>query len=540
MQNLIYGVPVALAIAGLFSEHTPLWFDWPFLGFAVCIALASQIIEKDHWRESWCTWLETSQPGSLYRRIMEPLLAWVESKLTPTVRSENTTWLDLHAKDEESAQRSGTFAFGWMLLNFSCLVATVYPLVLLILQWATFGVGRLGDTILLTKWENFLNPFAALTAIYMLFPLAVTLNNENHRKYFFKVFSISFSLISILIIASSGETLDGYEVGVTGAFLMLFVFRNNYIGSVSIPSATALACAYILAGESKFYQGLSMAAPVFAALTMYYLLSYAIQSGRAFLGFFASFSLAVCALLLTSIFSGSSEWDDQRKNIFLFLGFFPLINGLFDFLSYGLTRGLARGGLARGGAAPFIAGLLDILLAAYLFTCLGAALISAVALMNWLSGTTLFDLAPLFADLRTAPLPGQSWWDSPSADYIWLYAMLFSTLLPTLAHAGLSCLSLARWLPFGLRCRIAGCLRRHDDSLSQATLANVGLGLVMLLSFALPIAALVGLWMGLSALLPLAGQTYLQIFELVAQWLGQIPEIGPGYIDSTWERGIEV
>ncbi|WP_085825836.1 hypothetical protein [Roseovarius gaetbuli] len=210
---------------------------------------------------------------------------------------------------------------------------------------------------------------------------------------------------------------------------------------------------------------------------------------------------------------------------------------MFDFLSYGVTLGLWRLGLRRGGIVPWLAGIVDIGAALLLFTGLGAALLLAIAVMNRLAGVDILPLGPIFADLRSAPLPGQPWLETPQARYLWLYAMLFSTLVPTLIHAGLSCLSLAQWAPMGLRKRYVGWIDRRDDNVCAEIGVTVVLGLTWFVSFALPLVALV--WL-VQSLLPLVGETYLQLFETLARWLGQIDSVGPGYIPQGWANGIDV
>lgn len=252
--------------------------------------------------------------------------------------------------------------------------------------------------------------------------------------------------------------------------------------------------------------------------------------------------VTIYVLLILSIpaFLSFERVSEQGRGIYLFLGLFPLLNGVFDFLSYGVTLGLWRAGLRRGGIAPWVLGFADIVAALILFTALGAALIFCVAAMNRLAGLDILPLEPIFADLRSKPAAGQPWLDSAQAKYLWLYAMLFSTLVPTLIHAGLSCLSLAQWAPAGLRRRYVGWIDRRDESPWAEIGVTVGLGLTWFLSFMLPVGAFCGLLWLVHVVAPLVGETYLQVFELLARWLGQIDSIGPGYIPQGWGSPVEV
>ena len=84
----------------------------------------------------------------------------------------------------------------------------------------------------------------------------------------------------------------------------------------------------------------------------------------------------------------------------------------------------------------FLPGLLDVIAALIIFTLPGAVLVLVITGANTLSGVSLFPLAPLFQGLH----------DTPKA-CLWLYAMLFSTLVPTVLHVAIATFSILA-LPF--------------------------------------------------------------------------------------------
>ena len=67
----------------------------------------------------------------------------------------------------------------------------------------------------------------------------------------------------------------------------------------------------------------------------------------------------------------------------MFLGVFPLINALFDFISYSITLTLVRWGLRLGGSWAVVVGVADLIMALFLFTALGSILILAIAGMHY-------------------------------------------------------------------------------------------------------------------------------------------------------------
>lgn len=126
----------------------------------------------------------------------------------------------------------------------------------------------------------------------------------------------------------------------------------------------------------------------------------------------------------------------------LFIGLLPLLNAAADFASVGLTRYFLAQGLARH--RPVWAAVKDLACGVMIFALLGCAIIATLHVVRSADGTALLDLLALFADLHANP-----------GTYWWLGFMLFSTLLPTLAHAALGLFTLFTLAPPGLRIWIA-------------------------------------------------------------------------------------
>ena len=117
----------------------------------------------------------------------------------------------------------------------------------------------------------------------------------------------------------------------------------------------------------------------------------------------------------------------------------PVINGLWDWLSWWITRGLGRrllasfagaGGLGRRAIAVVGHGVLDLILAVALlaamafFLAFGFEAYNRIAIIQRGQDLPVFDLGPLLANAA----------DHPWTDGLWLTIMLISTLLPTGLH----------------------------------------------------------------------------------------------------------
>ncbi|MRH22294.1 hypothetical protein [Rhodovulum strictum] len=169
------------------------------------------------------------------------------------------------------------------------------------------------------------------------------------------------------------------------------------------------------------------------------------------------------------------------RTLFLFLAVFPLINALFDVLSYAVTLSLLRRGLRS--RLPFLWALLDLAIACVLFLALGATLVAVIHGLNLLAGVPLLDLGVLFAAVREAP-----------GAHVWLFLMLFSTILPTALHLLVSLLGLQGIWPRRLRRPVAVWIEGAPESPGLAVRAALALGLVWAIPLGVLVAALFGLW----------------------------------------------
>jgi len=128
--------------------------------------------------------------------------------------------------------------------------------------------------------------------------------------------------------------------------------------------------------------------------------------------------------------------------LLLFLGLLTLVNAPFNWASLGLTRALLRRGLELGGWWPFLLALLDAILAAVIVAALAIAMMIAVQAFDGLAvyggGQPALALDPLFDGIALHP-------EAP--EYWWVYALLLSTLLPSLINLMIGGASLMRGLP---------------------------------------------------------------------------------------------
>lgn len=197
---------------------------------------------------------------------------------------------------------------------------------------------------------------------------------------------------------------------------------------------------------------------------------------------FLTFNFVVAVILIMSAVLYFYDNKYQYKGIFVFLCLLPLLNGLTDFLSTGMSRWLLR--LAAHAEARWarpVLWLLDLGFALFTLALLIGGFIAFVTLVRPDNGVPLIDVFALIEDVR----------ERPEAHY-WLGFMVFTTLLPSLIHMVAAAYSVAIfYLPEwreGLASRLEDGMRGDGQRGAEGRLR-----LVALLTFAwgAPTAALV-------------------------------------------------
>jgi hypothetical protein len=127
--------------------------------------------------------------------------------------------------------------------------------------------------------------------------------------------------------------------------------------------------------------------------------------------------------------------------LLLFFGLLTLINAPFDWASLGLTRALLRRGLELGGWWPYLLAVVDALAAALIILLLAITMVIGVQAFNHLAphyaGETL-PLDKLFDGIAAQPSAPENWW---------VYALLLSTMIPSLLNLMIGGASLLRGIP---------------------------------------------------------------------------------------------
>jgi hypothetical protein len=329
-------------------------------------------------------------------------------------------------------------------------LALVYPIVAILLIWAVSNeVGPAESALRLPILDAWRRALVIATIALGIISFLGILRNSGWRAFSWFVALCAFSIASAAAIGF----LDFYFV----AYLLacLFVFSNSgaAVVALTLSYTLILIIAFGFMGTSVS----SILVTVFIYCIGVIAVSFAIGSlhqkiyeGRR-QGTILSLHLALMYLLC---FAGA-----------LFLSRLPtwpkfgpvLLNAPFDWLSLGLTRALMRRGLEREKWWPYFYAMVDALLAAVVIALLAIAVVGGVQLFDDVAvyggGDRLLPPIRVFLDAIKAH-PGKP-------EFWWVYATLFSTMLPSLINLFIAGVSLARGVP-GVSTWLLGKVREGE------------------------------------------------------------------------------
>ena len=335
------------------------------------------------------------------------------------------------------------------------LLALIYPIATIFIIWAVSGhVGPAEAAFgLKTNFSDWRRGFETAGVGLMAFAAWRTLRSRNWwffiwlatRLAFFLVFesltafplSFAFAVSITTGVAATGGAYRGRPITGVGTFGRIASVINAAMGSGfgGFSVVTLFFTAFV--GHA-----LSTPTPILVGIFFGWLNDKVIES--RWYGFFLSLSFLaiVLACLGTAyVLPPLGSWVDDGP-LFLFLGLITLLNAPFDWASLGLTRALLRRGLELGGWWPYVLSVADGLLATVIVTMLAITLVVGVQAFDGLAtqrgAEPTLPLNALFNGLATHPTAPEFWW---------LYALLLSTIIPSIMNLVIGGASLLRGVP---------------------------------------------------------------------------------------------
>lgn len=490
LNTALWGAVAAMAVGPMLALPTPWWvwaggLAWLALWLTALLGLSdgasraflSGTLRKSTYTQIYTTLTRRNVMG-LWRRVCAP------------------------ADDRDGVPSLFRAALTWRLWDAALLIALAYPALLFVGQWVVTGEAvplGTGDAMAAAAfWPE----RAAIAAGVVLAALGPVLRPSLSA-------AASAGLRRGADLAPPLSVLLGIAVAVWVAGPLPLAVQMLAAAGLAVAFAPAFAPVAAAALAAGLAFGLVAGLPAFAALALAAAAGIAVArldaAGRPGPARLAIVAASLAALLVVVTGLGRPDLAERGAPL-LFLLVLPLVNAVFDAVSYAVTLAFLRRGLRAG--LPLLWGLADLAVACLLFLALGATLVAALHGLNLLAGAPLVDLGALFAGIHTRP-----------GDYWWLYLMLFSTMLPTALHVAVSLLGLQGAWPRGWRRPVADRIAGADAAPRRAVAAALALSLVWWLPLALLGAALWGGWkLGGGAIRAALGAYFDGLL-----WIAQVP-----------------
>ncbi len=476
------------------SFLTYLFSQWPFLALMVSTFLAlaispyGRLWKNDADRKRVMGRLATHGWRLNYTRYMRPVLDGIDATLS---------------KDELDRKLSPKrVAWSHDLILWCLLLAIAYPVLSITGHWIAGDALMLANAQIAPPGDNWAR---AYVFVWLVGPAALFLLGSLKSRWRLPSFVLAIGILyGGLFLAERFGVPDA--VAFAGAFAFAFAVAVAF--AVAFAGAVAGAFAFAVAFAGAFAFAVAVAVAVAFAVA---LLIDRVQIARGrhpayWITYSLLLLLASSLAILFSPAGAEGRLDTQDRYIVLFLGVFPLINGLADFASVGLTRYLLRQGL---DGVTWRKAALDILGGAAIFLLLGITLITYIHLVRFADGTPLMNLTALFEGLRDDP--GQYWW---------LFFMLFSTLIPTVMHGMVGLYTLLLHYPAPVRRWVFARLKAGGEgSDTEGWWGSLGYCAMLTLSIWVPI---LGTWLLLTANHGAFLQGVIAIFRGYASLIGAI------------------
>ncbi len=438
---------------------------------------------------------QESQPeSSLERQFYEKLRASLAGD-NPAARlyaqwlTKFLDWIERFCGDVGMADRTLFPRFFWLTkpaplwtapaLDRCLLIAVIYPVATIFLIWMLFGQVGPAETALglradLPVWRRVLG-----VAAYAASALGIW-------RYTIATGRRSFVWGSIVFFSPFvGLGALGFDNLGASAVISFFIYQIVYV----------LAFAFVFAVVA-----VGSAASKYKSLGFYL--------------FFLS-AMTVACVAAAKLAALPYFWQGYGPFL-LFLGLLTLLSAPFDWVSLGLTRALLRRGLELEGWWPYLLALLDACLAAIIVALLALVMVLGVQTFDELAvhsgGKTaaVLDLDILFDGLAKDPAAPKNWW---------AYALLLSSMIPSLVNLAIGGMALTRGIPWLGRLLLQWIPADRAVPLYKQQLAATGLTAQVFAGVLLGVAAQVFLLSGVVFhLMPAIGLDLLAMARAIAEY----------------------
>ena len=332
------------------------------------------------------------------------------------------------------------------------LLALIYPIATIFAIWAISGHVGPAEAALkfapsMPGWRRGLLVALLVTSLVATVAFLRSLSRMAVHKWLAWITLLAVSLTGPVIFAATAAVIGG---ALTGVFALVVV--EVVVLVIVVPSAVAGAAAVAGAVALLVCDATTVVSAIAILSVIVIVIGVVVASVWAsttattrgwqgpFLSFFVLMMIAAC-LMAARLLSPLHVWGDNGP-LLLFLGLLTLLNAPFDWVSLGLTRALLRRGLELGGWWPYLLAVADAGLAAVIIATLALTMVVGVQAFDALAvhggGHPVLPLDGLLDGIGANPSAPEYWW---------LYALLLSTMIPSLVNLVIGGTSLVRGLP---------------------------------------------------------------------------------------------
>jgi hypothetical protein len=485
-----------------------------------------------------------SQPeGSLERQDYTKLRASLAgdnraARLYAQWLSKSLDWIERFCGDVGMADRALFPHSFWLTkpaplwtapaLDRCLLLAVIYPVATIFLIWMLFGQVGPAETALglrddLPEWRRVLGVTAYAASALGIWRYAIAAGWRRFVWGFIVFFGPfvglgalgfrdfgAFAVVSFFIY----QIPVLFTIRLPSALTFHDIFVGDWKRAVSPGALSVASVCLIILGPLSFEASVGVFAIAFVFTVLAIVGAASKYKSLVFYLVFLSAMIGAC-LAATKLAAFPNFWRGYGPFL-LFLGLFTLLSAPLDWVSLGLTRALLRRGLELEGWWPYLLALLDACLAAVIVSLLALVMVLGVQAFDELAvhgggkTATVLDLDILFDGLAKDPAAPKNWW---------AYALLLSSMVPSLINLAIGGMALTRGIPWLGRLLLRWVPADRAVPLYKQQLAATGLTAQLFAGVLLGVAAQVFLlWGVIFRLMPAIGLDLLAMAQAIAEY----------------------
>ena len=335
-------------------------------------------------------------------------------------------------------------------------LALLYPLVCLFIFWVINGTtGPAEQALGLTATQSMLGRIGTAGGLLVaMFLVRKASRSEGIRSFLYLLGAVAIAIAIAIAIAVAGAGAGAFAFAVAVVVVVVVVvagaFAGAGAGAFAVSATLTLTFTFAFTFTFTFTDASAVASAVASVVAgavagavasfVYWVMLKTRRNGQNVAYGIYTLLIIMGLAISPAIISRSEVWEVTGP-LLLFFGVLVFVNAPLDWLTLGVTRALLWRGVDRRGLSPFVLSLVDIGVALFLLAILSVLMILAIQLFNAaavLGVRESIDPAIIDAAVFLNPADLVAGMANPATqrnpEYWWIYATLFSTLLPSWLH----------------------------------------------------------------------------------------------------------